>query len=98
MFALFRAMPAAVGSARETHVTLNLRTLAAIAAAAGLLASCAPATVPIAAAADPADPAAKVAAVGYRSTTAPYTSLRPSMPAPWRERNGSVAPQPTPNQ
>ena len=97
MFALFRAMPAAVGSARETHVTFNLRTLAALAAAAGLLASCAPATVPIAAA-DPADPAAKVAAAGYRSTTAPYTSLRPSTPAPWRERNGSVTPQQKPDQ
>jgi ABC-type amino acid transport substrate-binding protein len=94
MFALFRAMPAAVGSARETHVTFSLRTLAA---AAGLLASCAPATVPIAAA-DPADPAAKVARVGYRSTTAPYTSLRPSTPAPWRERNGNVTPQPKPEQ
>jgi ABC-type amino acid transport substrate-binding protein len=97
MFALFRAIPAAVGSAREPHVTLNLRTLAAIAAAAGLLAACAPATMPIAAA-DPADPAAKVARVGYRSTTAPYTSLRPSTPAPWRERNGSVTPHQSPDR
>jgi hypothetical protein len=97
MFALFRAMPAAVGSAREPYLTSNLSTLATIAVAAGWLAACAPATVRIAAA-DPADPAAKVAPVGYRSTTAPYTSLRPSAPAPWRERNGSVAPQPTPNQ
>ena len=95
MFAQFRAMPAAVGPAREPHVTFNLRRLAAVAAAAGLLAACAPATLPIAAA-DPADPAAKVARVGYRSTTAPYTSLRPSTPAPWRERNGSS--QPTPVQ
>jgi ABC-type amino acid transport substrate-binding protein len=93
MFALFRAMPAAIGSAREPHVTFKLRWLAVIAVAAGLLASCAPATVPIAAA-DPADSAAKVAAIGYRSTTAPYTSLRPSTPAPWRERNGSFPPNP----
>ena len=97
MFALFRAMPAAVGSARAPHLTFNLRTLTAIVAAAGWLAACAPATVPIAAA-DPADPAAKVAAAGYRSTTAPYTSLRPSTPAPWRERNGSVTPQPKPDR
>jgi ABC-type amino acid transport substrate-binding protein len=97
MFALFRAMPAAVGAAREPYVTFNLRTLAAIAAAAGWLAACTPATVPIAAA-DPADPAAKVARVGYRSTTAPYTSLRPSTPAPWRERNGSVTPPSKPEQ
>lgn len=97
MFALFRAMPAAVGSAREPHHGFNLRTLAAITAAAGWLAACAPATVPIAAA-DPADPAAKVAPAVYRSTTAPYTSLRPSTPAPWRERNGSVTPQTNPEQ
>jgi hypothetical protein len=93
MFALFRAMAAAVGSAREPHVTYKLRWLAVIVAAAGLLASCAPATVPIAAA-DSADPAAKVARVGYRSTIAPYTSLRPSTPGPWRERNGSFPPNP----
>jgi poly(3-hydroxybutyrate) depolymerase len=43
---------------------------------------------------DPADPAARVAGVGYRSTVAPYTSLRPAPPGPWRERNDSVAPQP----
>ena len=97
MFALFRAMPAAVDSAREPHLTSNLCTLAAIATAAGWLAACAPATVPVAAP-DPADPAAKVARVGYRATTAPYTSLRPSTPAPWRERNDSVTPEPTPNQ
>ena len=97
MFAQFRATPAAVGPAREPHVGFNLRTLAAIAAAAGWLAACAPPTVPVAAA-DPADPAAKVARASYRSTTAPYTSLRPSTPAPWRERNGSVAPQPNANE
>jgi hypothetical protein len=97
MFALFRAMPAAVGPAREPLVMFNLRSLAAIAATAGLLAGCAPAKVPIAAA-DPADPAAKVARAGYSSTTAPYTSLRPSTPAPWRERNGSVTPPSKPVQ
>ncbi|MBN9603773.1 MAG: hypothetical protein J0G33_12680 [Afipia felis] len=41
---------------------------------------------------DPANPQAKVAAVGYRSTVAPYTSLRPAMPLPWRQQNDSVAP------
>jgi hypothetical protein len=54
-----------------------------------------PAAVPLASA-DPADPAARVARVGYRSTIAPYTSLRPATPAPWQERNDSVAPQPKP--
>ena len=52
-----------------------------------------PAT-PQVASADPADPAAKVAPVGYRSTIAPYTSLRPATPASWRERNENVTPQP----
>jgi hypothetical protein len=46
--------------------------------------------------ADPADPAAKVAPVRYRSTIAPYTGLRPATPAPWRERNDNISPQPKP--
>jgi len=44
--------------------------------------------------ADPADPATKVAPVGYRPTVAPYSSLRPATPAPWRDRNEAVTPQP----
>lgn len=56
-------------------------------------AGCTPAATRVAGA-DPADPTARVAGVGYRSTIAPYTSLRPSTPAPWRERNDSVAPKP----
>src|SRR3954453_11888301 len=51
-------------SFKIAELTSNLRTLAAIAATAGLLAACAPATVPIAAA-DPADPTAKVARIRY---------------------------------
>jgi len=47
---------------------------------------------------DPADPAAKVAHVGYRSTVAPYTSLRPTAPSSWREQNDSVAPSPKSGQ
>src|SRR5260221_12422369 len=72
---------------------INFRTWAALAAAAALLAGCLPQTVPLAGA-DPADPSAKAARAGYRSTIAPYTSLRPSTPAPesWRDRNDSVAP------
>ena len=64
-----------------------------LALAALALSGCMPATTQMAVA-DPADPAAKVAPVGYRSTIAPYTSLRPATPAPWRERNDTVAPQP----
>ncbi len=47
---------------------------------------------------DPADPSAKVARVGYRSTVGPYTSLRPTAPSPWREQNDSVAPKPKSGQ
>ena len=42
--------------------------------------------------ADPADPSARVAAVGYRSTVAPYTSLRPAPPQAWRQQNERAAP------
>lgn len=52
-----------------------------------------PATVPLIGA-DPADPGVKVAQVGYRSTIAPYTSLRPTAPAPWRMQNERVTPAP----
>ncbi|WP_439364539.1 hypothetical protein ACNJYD_33395 [Bradyrhizobium sp. DASA03005] len=64
-----------------------------LAFAATVLSGCMPATTQIASA-DPADPAAKVAPIGYRSTTAPYTSLRPATPAPWRDRNEAVTPRP----
>ena len=40
-------------------------------------------TAPPSVAADPADPNAKVAGAGYRSTTSPYTPMRPAEPAPW---------------
>ncbi|MBH5402732.1 hypothetical protein HZZ13_33790 [Bradyrhizobium sp. CNPSo 4010] len=64
-----------------------------LAFAASALSGCMPATTQMASA-DPADPAAKVAPVGYRSTIAPYASLRPATPAPWRGRNDAVTPQP----
>lgn len=43
---------------------------------------------------DPSDPRARVPAVGYRSTVAPYESLRPVEPAPWIQQNQQIAPQP----
>ncbi|MFB6453304.1 hypothetical protein [Bradyrhizobium tunisiense] len=64
-----------------------------LAIAALAMSGCMPATTTVTSA-DPADPAAKVAPVGYRSTIAPYTSLRPATPAPWRGRNEAVTPQP----
>jgi hypothetical protein len=82
-------------SARSTgrHRRARMRAAGATIALATLLAGCHPATTQLAAR-DPADPAAPVRGVGYRSTIAPYTSLRPATAGPWRERNEQVAPQP----
>ncbi|CUU21415.1 hypothetical protein ABIB94_006527 [Bradyrhizobium sp. JR7.2] len=90
MLTLSGAKFAAASAARGRHFPLKWPLLAVLALA---LSGCMPATTQIAGA-DPADPAAKVARVGYRSTIAPYTSLRPATPGPWRDRNDAVAPQP----
>jgi hypothetical protein len=90
MLTLSGAKSAAASAARGRHFRFHLPLLAAIALA---LSGCMPAATQLAGA-DPADPAAKVARVGYRSTIAPYTSLRPATPGPWRDRNDAVAPQP----
>lgn len=90
MFTLFGAKPAAASAVGEPQCRTNWLLLAF---AALTLSGCMPATTRVASA-DPADPAAKVAHIGYRSTIAPYTSLRPATPAPWRGRNDAVTPQP----
>jgi len=95
MVTLLGAKFAAVGSACGRYCRLNIVIGTVLVAATALLTACAPATLPLAGR-DPADPAAKVAGVDYRSTTAPYRSLRPSTPASWRERNDSVAPRQKP--
>ncbi len=92
MLALFAARRAAIGSAYERHCKFSIRSLAALVVATGSLSACMPAGVPLAGA-DPADPAAKVAGVGYRSTIGPYTSMRPSDPAPWRQGNDGLKPK-----
>lgn len=92
MFAQFGANFAAVHSVvREFYrKRLNLVRAAVLLAVSGTVSGCA---VPIALNGwDPADPQAKVAAVGYRSTVTPYTSLRPTVPSSWRQQNDSVAP------
>ncbi len=91
MFAPFPAKRAAARMARGRRPINGLMPAALTAAA--LLSACGPVTPPLAAG-DPADPAAKVAAVGYNSTIAPYARLRPAMPAPWRERSDGAAPPP----
>lgn len=94
MFAQFGANFAAVHAvAREfNRKRLNLVGAITLLAVGSSVSGCA---VPLAVSGrDPADPQAKVAAVGYRSTVAPYTSLRPTVPSSWRQLNDSVAPSP----
>ncbi|MGX4773709.1 hypothetical protein ACWAUC_28355 [Bradyrhizobium guangdongense] len=93
MLALSRAKSAAASAVRGRDVLFYWLLVSAALALSG----CMPATTSVATA-DPADPAAKVARAGYRSTIAPYTSLRPAPPSPWRERNDAVTPQPRQNQ
>ncbi|MCK1735129.1 hypothetical protein IVA79_14390 [Bradyrhizobium sp. 138] len=90
MLTLSGAKSAAASAVGGPHFRFNWPLFALTALA---LSGCMPATTEIASA-DPADPAAKVAPVSYRSTIAPYTSLRPAAPAPWRDRNDAVAPRP----
>ncbi|WP_084030694.1 hypothetical protein [Bradyrhizobium paxllaeri] len=92
MSAQFHAWVAAVGSADERYSIVKAALCGAMIFTAVMLAGCTPETTRMASA-DPADPTARVAGAGYRSTVAPYTSLRPSTPAPWRERNDSVTPK-----
>jgi hypothetical protein len=97
MLAQLGAILAAVRSVTETIFGIRLRILAGMAITALTLGGCLPATVPLVGA-DPADPGVKVAGVGYRSTVAPYTRLRPTAPGPWREQNERVAPAPKSDQ
>ena len=97
MFAQMEAMIAAVRSvAARAFDTLPL-SIATISAGALMLGGCMPTTVPLLGA-DPSDPSAKVAAVGYRSTVAPYTGLRPVTPSSWKGQNDSVTPSPKSGQ
>jgi hypothetical protein len=97
MLAHLGAILAAVRSVVETIFGIRFRMLAGMAITALTLEGCMPTAVPLAGA-DPADPSAKVAGVGYRSTIAPYTSLRPTAPSSWREQNDRAAPAPKSDQ
>jgi hypothetical protein len=92
MTAQFAAKSAAIGMAAGRQSISGFAIRGIIIAIAAAAAGCTPATTRIAGA-DPADPAAGVAGVGHHSTVTPYTALRPSTPAPWRERNDAVAPK-----
>lgn len=93
----FGAKSSAVRPAGGRRFNFKSGVLALASATAFALGGCVPVTVPLANA-DPADPNVKVADVGYRSTVAPYTRLRPAAPAGWREQNQSVAPKPKPSE
>jgi len=97
MLAQFEANFAAVHSVAGKFNKYRFGILAGMAVAVVTLGGCLPMTAPLVGA-DPADPGAKVASVGYRSTVAPYTRLRPTAPSPWREQNDRVAPAPKSGQ
>jgi hypothetical protein len=90
MFAQFVAKRAAVHAAAFGFDQGHFRVWAAVALSAVSLAGCLP-TAPPLAGADPADPGARVAATAYRSTTAPYTAMRPTAPAAWGGQNSGAA-------
>ncbi len=56
------------------------------------LGACSVAPVPVHLA-RPADPSARVPAIGYQSVTAGVVSMRPAEPTNWRELNRRVGPQ-----
>lgn len=92
MFAQFGASFAAVQSVacKLYRKKLNFAGVMALLAVGSSVSGCA---APIVLnGQDPANPHARVAVVGYTSTVAPYTSLRPAMPSSWRQQNDSVAP------
>jgi hypothetical protein len=93
MFTQFGAKLAAVRSVAAGVFRIRPAVLAALSLGALALAGCLPTRVPLAGA-DPADPSVKVAGVRYRSTVAPYSSLRPVAPLPWKAQNDSAAPAP----
>ena len=97
MFAQFVAKLAAVGSVAENLSRHRFAALTAAMVGALALGGCLPTRAPLIRA-DPSDPGAKVAGVGYGSTVAPYAGMRPMAPSSWRERNQRVAPAPKADQ
>ncbi len=85
------ATSAAVRSVVGRLFEIRFGALTGLAFAAMTLGGCVLPTVPLVGA-NPADPGVKVAGVGYRSSIAPYTSLRPTAPSGWKEQNQRVTP------
>jgi len=98
MLAQLGAILATVRSAVvKTTLLIRFPTLAGMAVVTGSLVGCIPAGGTLRGA-DPADPTATLAAVGYRSTVAPYTSLRPMTPETGQKHNKRAAPSLKPGQ
>ena len=93
MSAQIGATSAAVRSVVGRLFEIRFGAFAGLAFVAMTLGGCVLPTAPLVGA-DPADPGAKVAGVGYRSSIAPYVSLRPTKPSGWKEQNQRVAPSP----
>lgn len=91
MIAQLGAKLAAVRSVAGTRYGRKLKSLAGILFTSITLGGCL--QTPPLVGADPADPAAKVTGVSYRSVVAPYTSIRPTAPSSWRQQR-DVAPAP----
>jgi hypothetical protein len=91
MSAQIGATVTAVGSTVRGIFEKRHVAFVGMAAAAMILGGCAAPPAPLVGA-DPANPGAKVAGVGYRSTVAPYSSLRPTTPSGWKEQNQRVTP------
>lgn len=82
MFAQFGAKRAAVQTVARGFHRGKICFVAGVALAAVGLGGCLQ-TAPPLVGADPANPSARVAGASYRSTTAPYTRMRPTAPTPW---------------
>lgn len=80
----------AYADARRSPAQFRALTLACVAVVS--LSGCMQGTTPLAGP-DPADPGSRVVGIAYRSTIAPYTSLRPASPVGWKQQNQNVAPK-----
>jgi hypothetical protein len=89
MLAQLKAKDAAVHAGASGFHRRHLRTLTWLVLATVSLGGCLQ-TAPPMAGADPADPGARVAGTGYRSTTAPYARMRPTAPTAWGGRNSDA--------
>ena len=91
MFVFFGANRVRVRAIVCQHLA-QMRNFAVAAVPLAVLTGCMAATVPLVGPPDPADPGVKVRGVSYRSTLAPYTSLRPASAVGWKEQNRGVTP------